>query len=281
MTVDFSEGEDKEAAVDAKSVASVSGSAHRKASSVKGSVAPIQQNPPAPTTSTKGNSRPTTPEPPKDNPQPPLTDSDKVKRELTGNPSASSRASARSASPTPTSAKQPSLILPSFEDTFDAPPRSNLPMHLRSDKGKGKGKGVGLFKSSVSALSGYLLGVDIDLEELERKQKSQSRRMRTTSTSGLGSATENIKARRRSSVREDSMWRDKDGEEIGVRLPRHVKVLRNSSVVSKKDSKNKLTDNHLAEHDYLKGVKKVVVIGVHGWFPGTLMRSVIGAVSAT
>ncbi|KAM6489206.1 hypothetical protein JOM56_015376 [Amanita muscaria] len=33
--------------------------------------------------------------------------------------------------------------------------------------------------------------------------------------------------------------------------------------------------------DVLRGSRRVVVIGVHGWFPGTVMRTVIGEVSQT
>ena len=33
------------------------------------------------------------------------------------------------------------------------------------------------------------------------------------------------------------------------------------------------------DKDVLRGCKRVVVIGIHGWFPGAVMRTVIGEVS--
>jgi len=33
-------------------------------------------------------------------------------------------------------------------------------------------------------------------------------------------------------------------------------------------------------HDVLRGCRRVVVIGIHGWFPGAMIRSVLGEVSS-
>ncbi|KAH6894036.1 hypothetical protein BKA70DRAFT_1117551, partial [Coprinopsis sp. MPI-PUGE-AT-0042] len=32
--------------------------------------------------------------------------------------------------------------------------------------------------------------------------------------------------------------------------------------------------------DVLRGCKRVVIIGVHGWFPGAVMRTMLGEVSS-
>lgn len=248
---------------------------------------------------TGGPSRPIiTPEPPRKRPQPPITDSNKAKKDLSGIPVTSSAASTRSSSPTPPSARRPSLILPTFEDTFDLPPRSVLPTHLRIDRGKGKGKSgaSALFKSSVGALSSYLLGVDIDVEELEKKKKAEqmarAHRSRVASKHNVSEMRSSSRAEiTRKGLRvqgEEIVWLDRDGEEIGVNLPRHLKVLWKSMSLPVKESwvngKSKATPivkDVITEPEkrYLKGCKNIVVIGVHGWFPGALMRSVIGAVS--
>jgi hypothetical protein len=80
---------------------------------------------------------------------------------------------------------------------------------------------------------------------------------------------------------------DKDGDEIGVLLLRHLKLISrigdgNRSTMKGSETKNEGKGKEIraeeAKKEYLHGSKKIVVIGVHGWFPGTLVRSVIGVV---
>jgi hypothetical protein len=291
MTIDFGEagaeaGGGREVVTDTKSVTSVKGTSKAKAGSIKSIKSVVNSPvPPSPTDpKPKERSRPSTPEPPKDKPQPPITESKKVKKDVSVTPAGSSNVS-RSSSPTRTSAKRPSLILPTFEDTFYSPPRSVLPMHLKSNKDKGKGKAVELFKSGVSAISGYLLCVDIDLEELEKRQTAlrvQARRARVMSPVTSPGYTWSKAVNEKLDDLEEGIWWDKNGEEIGTRLPRHLRVLRRAFNAQKKESwvkgNSKETQIEDLDKEYLKGCKNIVVIGIHGWFPGTLVRSVIGAV---
>ncbi|KAG7440489.1 uncharacterized protein BT62DRAFT_910477 [Guyanagaster necrorhizus] len=58
--------------------------------------------------------------------------------------------------------------------------------------------------------------------------------------------------------------------DVGVGLPRAWDVLQGKS-----------SPSEAGMGDVLRGCKRVVVIGIHGWFPGTMMRTVLGEPTGT
>ncbi|KAK0475873.1 hypothetical protein IW261DRAFT_1493422 [Armillaria novae-zelandiae] len=62
----------------------------------------------------------------------------------------------------------------------------------------------------------------------------------------------------------------KDRADVGVGLPRAWDVLQGQS-----------SPSEAGMEDVLRGCKRVVVIGIHGWFPGAIMRTVLGEPTGT
>ncbi|TFK50658.1 hypothetical protein OE88DRAFT_1713075 [Heliocybe sulcata] len=179
------------------------------------------------------------PEPKKPGPPAaPMTESDSIKRETTrvgrekerkGNRKDQRKSSSASPAPsgasTPTSvrAQPPNLVLPTWADTFHAPPRSVVPPAPASTLRK--------TMRLVSAVGGALFAK----EEEGAKGK------------GKGKARET-----------------EEYAQYGKALPRAFDVLGEG-----------------LQPDVLRGCKKVVVIGIHGWFPGAVMRTVLGEPTGT
>ena len=123
-------------------------------------------------------------------------------------PRAQAAAKAGSALPAPPVAKQPNLVIPNFETTFDRPPRSLMPRTAQD----------GVTATAWRALS-YVVG------SANKDPEGETR--------GL-----------------------KEGRDVGAGLPRRIGL----GGVGTRD-------------DGWKNVHRVVVIGVHGWFPAKLLNS--------
>ena len=108
---------------------------------------------------------------------------------------------------------QPNFIIPTFEDTFDRPPRSLLP-HVEGSQGA-----TGLAWRAVGAVGSYVYGGKTQQPE---------------PPSGQGM---------------------REGRRVGSDLPRRIGL-----------------DGGGGDEGW-KHVKRVVVVGVHGWFPAKMLNS--------
>ncbi|KAI0295125.1 hypothetical protein B0F90DRAFT_1820697 [Multifurca ochricompacta] len=115
----------------------------------------------------------------------------------------------------------PNLVLPTWEDTFHAPPRSTM-LHAQTDSA---------FTKTVRFVSGMLFAKD------------------GGASTGKGKAPTND---------------DRSFADFGRELPRTWDVI-----------------GEKLDGDVLRGCKRVVVIGIHGWFPGAVMRTVLGEPTGT
>lgn len=107
-------------------------------------------------------------------------------------------------------AKQPSLLIPTFETTFDRPPRSFLP---RTTAG-GVATATGVAWRALGAMSSYVYGEKEDAKETRGR---------------------------------------KAGRDVGADLPRRIGL------------------GSGTPDDGWKNVRRVVVVGVHGWFPAKML----------
>ncbi|KAF7339796.1 hypothetical protein MVEN_01896100 [Mycena venus] len=203
---------------------------------------------------------------------PPLTISDSVKRQVANNSSTGSISSKRASSPSPSVASKasgtktpskapsiapprspvPNLVLPTWGDTFHAPPRSVVPQRLL-DHGKTVGRAV--MEKTMRFVSGVLFAADTPT----MKRRSSS------ANPGKGKGKDR-----------GEREREKRFEEWGLSLPRAWDVLKPS--VGKGESGEMKEGN---VQDVLRGAKNVVVIGIHGWFPGAIIQSVLGEPTGT
>ncbi|KAJ7786131.1 hypothetical protein B0H16DRAFT_1294458 [Mycena metata] len=217
-------------------------------------------------TSKPANSGPTKP------PAPPLTISDSVKRQVVNKSSTGSISSKRSASPSPsvtskisTTSKAPSiappktptpnLVLPMWADTFHTPPRSVLPQRLLDANGKTVTRAV--MEKTMKFVSGVLFAAD----------SSGTTRRSSSASGGKG------KGRAR-----EEREREKKYEEWGLGLPRSWDILKPAAGKGHPEAGDAREGD---VQDVLRGCKHVVVIGIHGWFPGAVMRSVLGEPTGT
>ncbi|KAF7339619.1 hypothetical protein MSAN_02176500 [Mycena sanguinolenta] len=217
-----------------------------------------------------GTVPPPKPSPEKKQNAPPLTISETVKRQVanstpTGSisgkrasspsPSVTSKASAGSKTPAkapsiaPPRSPVPNLVLPAWADTFHAPPRSIVPQRLLDD---GKTVGRAVVERTMRFVSGVLFAAD-----------SPSVKKRSSSNPGKAKGKDR-----------DEREREKRYEEWGLGLPRAWDVLKPSA---SKGQGHKEGD----VQDVLRGAKNVAVIGIHGWFPGSLIQSVLGEPTGT
>ncbi|KAJ7293409.1 hypothetical protein C8J57DRAFT_1268974 [Mycena rebaudengoi] len=211
---------------------------------------------------------------------PPLTISDSVKRQVANNsstpnkravspsPSVASKRSVASSTGTRTPAgtkassiapprtPTPNLLLPTWRDTFHTPPRSSVPQRLLDANGKGVGRAV--MEKTMRFVSGVLFATD-----------NPAGTRRSSSASGRGKGKER-----------EEREREKRFEEWGLGLPRAWDVLKPAAAKgpsSETGEEAKVGD----VENVLRGCRRVVVIGIHGWFPGAVMRSVLGEPTGT
>lgn len=182
----------------------------------------------------------------------------------------------RTASPTPSIKKSnatpppPNLILPTWGDTFHTAPRNVVPpppppSHARGDNASVGGKLLG---KTIKFVSGVLFANDAPVMSAKGKERER----------------ENVESLLEKERREKFVG-------IGRELPKAWGVLRaagwdvdpgmGAASSAGRESLGGDVDGGLDMSDVLRGCKRVVVIGVHGWFPGTIMRTVIGEPTGT
>ncbi|THH15438.1 hypothetical protein EW146_g5041 [Bondarzewia mesenterica] len=135
-----------------------------------------------------------------------------------------SKSSGRS-SPTGTHPSQPNLVLPTWADTFNSPPRSTLPPAPTST-----------LKKTMNFVSGVLFAKDEGRDSERGHGKGKGKERAREAFAHFGKA-----------------------------LPRAWSVMEEGGL----------------NEDVLRGCKRVVVIGIHGWFPGAVMRSMLGEPTGT
>ncbi|KAH7879579.1 uncharacterized protein C8R40DRAFT_1082394 [Lentinula edodes] len=192
----------------------------------------------------------------------------------------------------------PNLVLPAWEDTFLTPPRNWVPeQYLPTTNNATGGLGTTIGKT-MRYMSGMLLGADsgytsggessrlgAGASATKRRSRRGSSRRRSISGenaipggNGVGSEAELI-AREREKLRELLNW--------GHNLPRAWEVIekaietRRKSVLEKKGKAKATTEQEGSHRDVTRGCKNVVIIGIHGWFPGAVMRSMLGEPTGT
>ncbi|WVQ74730.1 hypothetical protein IAR50_004334 [Cryptococcus sp. DSM 104548] len=140
-------------------------------------------------------------------------------------------------------AVQPNLVIPSFTTTFDRPPRSFLPLPPTSPPSSPPAKEE--HKGLAAATTGYAwkaLGAVGNYMYGEAPPKATSESIKEDAAEVRGRA---------------------EGRHVGGDLPRRVGL-----GVGGPD-------------DGWKDVRRVVVVGVHGWFPAKMLNSVIGEPTGT
>lgn len=179
-------------------------------------------------------------------------------------PSRAPTPSQRHASPAPSKrsisskSKPPNVVLPKWEETFLSAPRSVVSAGYRARAGMGVG---------VSEGERVMLGRGVGGDEgiggkiLGRTVKFVSGLLGAGAT---GAGTEAKDAGMRGAEDTTSDIEKRLGS-FGQELPKAWKVLEGVAAPG-------------LEADVLRGCKKVVVIGVHGWFPGTIVRTMLGEV---
>ncbi|KAJ8690909.1 hypothetical protein PTI98_012305 [Pleurotus ostreatus] len=208
-------------------------------------------------------------------PAPPLTISDSVKRDVANNTTNSSSTTAnkalrrKSASPAPSitstsskakptkqksgtstpASRTPNLVLPTWEDTFHAQPRNQVPPPPPSTLAR-----------TMKFVSGVLFAKET-----------------TEGESGAGREASGVSALKGSSLKRKGKSKEIEKEMIhfGKSLPRAWDVMKKHSSVGSGSGSG------LAPEDVLRGCRKVVVIGIHGWFPGAVMRTMLGEPTGT
>ncbi|KAE9410289.1 hypothetical protein BT96DRAFT_912514 [Gymnopus androsaceus JB14] len=194
----------------------------------------------------------------------------------------------KSGTSTPHPPPPPNIVLPSWEDTFHTAPRCWVPeqyLPAPTDIAGGFGTTIG---KTMRYMSGVLLGADsgytsggdsrlgVGAGATKRRTRRGSSRRRSFSGdtaipggAGVGGEAELIE-RERKKLRELINW--------GQNLPRAWDVINTAVENRKKASQERKgkakaaiglqDDAQKSWIDVTRGCKRVVIIGVHGWFPG-------------
>ncbi|KAG6872506.1 hypothetical protein C0995_009262 [Termitomyces sp. Mi166 len=167
-----------------------------------------------------------------------------------------SQPSSRSNTPNrPTRTSAPNLILPTWSDTFHTLPRSQVPPPPQSGS-------EGALSKTMRFVSGVLFAGDESARgssDTDRdKEQEKRRRERAERFKYFGKELPRA-------------------HDVVNPPPPPVSASGSSSKWGMGKGKDKGKEREMGEkEDVLRGCKRLVVIGVHGWFPGTVMRSVIG-----
>lgn len=164
-----------------------------------------------------------------------------------------------SPAPSPTSKKPvpppplPNLVLPSWQDTFHTLPRSIVPRRAEA----------GTLTKTVQYVSGWLFsgGRSGGSSLIGGGSGRRGREAEKTADKG----------KRKASSVERKREQEREFMHFGMALPKAWDIL---------DSASQAEATNL-KADVLRGSRRVVVIGVHGWFPGAVMRTVIGEPTGT
>ncbi|KAJ3741327.1 hypothetical protein DFH05DRAFT_1403763 [Lentinula detonsa] len=202
--------------------------------------------------------------------------------------------------PVPPPPPPPNLVLPTWEDTFRTLPRKWVPeQYLPAANNTSGGLGTTIGKT-MRYMSGMLLGADSGYTSggessrfgagagatKRRSRRGSSRRRSISEENAIPGGSEvggeaELLARERQKLRELLNW--------GQNLPRAWEVIdqaienRRKSVQDKKGKVKSMIGQEESHKDVdvTRGCKKVVVIGIHGWFPGAVMRSMLGEPTGT
>ena len=175
----------------------------------------------------------------KDPPAPPLTNSEGIKKETTKKVperSLSPAPSKRSGTSTPVSQRNglPNLVLPTWDDTFHAPPRSLLPISMMRREGERTEYGVTKTIKTLWSKGWEVAGMG------SVKGKERAGTQGATGTAGPSELGD-----------------------FGRPLPRALNVVGDQM-----------------DPNVLHGTCRVVVIGIAGWSPGAVTRTIAGGVSS-
>ncbi|KZO92434.1 hypothetical protein CALVIDRAFT_601440 [Calocera viscosa TUFC12733] len=215
----------------------------------KTGTSPTAPGPPAPTGSAVPSKAPANaPEPQKDVPAPPLTTNPKPKKALEAKRAASITSKKDKGEPV---VPVPNFLLPTFQDVFYHPPLSIRPPET-------DGRPSGALKKTMRYVNKFLgappnygpVLVDPELAEYQRRlakgKGKQGEEMVPSTSAGQKRQQERMKM-----------------EGMPAIMPRSWAVL------------------GLDRLGEMRTVKKAVIIGIHGWFPGAMLRSVLGEPTGT
>jgi hypothetical protein len=217
-------------------------------------------------------------ESPTPNPGPPLTDSDSIRGKT--RPGSSKDKEKRS--------RPPNMVLPTFEDTFYTLPRCILP-YRPPPAPRSSLTTIQTLKKVGELVGGVLLGkVESKPDGAEGGVQEKRREMRewqirhgrlptpaarpgsSTSPNSPRSMPSTLSGRSRPRSVSTSRARRKPeayplvaARDVGTELPRVGEVLSHPDIGA------------------LHTAKRIVVIGIHGWFPGTIMRTLLGEPTGT
>ncbi|KAJ1300778.1 hypothetical protein OPQ81_002421 [Rhizoctonia solani] len=208
-------------------------------------------------------------------PASPLTDSPSIKHKASviSQGKKSSASSSRSAKET-----FPNLLLPTFGDTFYTVPRCVQPHAPATSPGtsgssssgswglKRKVKNIStmLFNTSISDRMANPNVVNAEMEEYQRRAMERHKLTNRANFAVVEPAVARARHPRPGSTRSHSGFGSLPIDDFGNDLPRVFSVLGDG---------NALGD--------IAGPIRAAVIGVHGWFPGPLVRSVFGEPTGT
>ena len=216
-------------------------------------------------------------ESPTPNPMPPLTDSDSIKGKT--EPASEKDKEKR--------ARPPNMLLPAFEDTFYTLPRCVLP--YRPPPPRSSNATLKTLKKVGEMVSGVLLGkveskLDGAAEGGVREERSEMRewqirhgRLPNPGARPVSPSSPNSPNSMRSTFPGPSRPRSNSASharkpevyplvaarDVGADLPRVGEVLSHPDIGD------------------LYTTKRIVVIGIHGWFPGAIMRTLLGEPTGT
>ncbi|KAI0742241.1 hypothetical protein C8Q80DRAFT_1108568 [Daedaleopsis nitida] len=211
---------------------------------------PMPSSPNQVPTTPKSPTSKTPPMPPKERepkkqepPAPPLTDSESIKRDTARGARTPSPTPSKSSTP-PSSAKPPSpnVVLPTWADTFHSPPRSHVPPRTPNAKSKLTG--------ALSYVAGALFSGDGARAKGKGKAKGKEREQFGTWSKGVAAPP--------------MAGADAEILTFGQELPKAFDVL-----------------GEQLNPYMLNGGCRVVVIGVAGWSPGAVTRTLAGGLPSS
>lgn len=190
-----------------------------------------------------------------------------------------SPASSGSKTPPPPTSAKPNLVLPTWEDTFDVPPRSLVPLPERKEEDEGTLKKGWKFINNV--LINPPSGSKIKGKTRSAPLGGGSRQRTISERGGLRGrpGRSGLSGRREEGVPggEGREGVD-DWNSFGLGLPRSHETMRRHAPQDGGVKRSRLRRGSASSsagplgdeaEDVLRGCKRVAVLAIHGWFPGT------------